>query len=232
MNKLVISCMDRRLNDFIEQHYSDCFVIRNAGANVYPITKEIKDLIKDKDIREIVLLAHTDCGAMKKVFGVIKDRKPVDLDLEDNLISHYRDLNFTNISELEKDNLKLQINKLKDEFPETKIEGRLLQIEDIKVPEEEGIHELIIANPSKPGYSGLLNELSLNHFSVYVLQSDINNVMPDLKLAVKDLGVKFIHLISIEKENPRDRKVDQEKLNLIFNKEGIKISTYSYPLKT
>ncbi|ASI13597.1 carbonic anhydrase [Candidatus Mancarchaeum acidiphilum] len=231
MNKLVISCMDRRLNDLIEEQYSDCFIIRNAGANVYPVAKEIKDLIKNKDIREIILLAHTDCGAMNKVFGIIKRGKSADPDLEESLISQYRKLDFDSIDELEKDNLNLQVDKLKSEFPETKIDGRLIRIEDIKVPKDDKIHELILANPSKPGYSGLLDQLSLNHFSAYILQSDTNNIMPDLKLAVADLGVKFIHLISIEKENPRDRKVDQQRLNLIFGKDGVKISIYSYPLK-
>ncbi|MEL9969752.1 MAG: carbonic anhydrase, partial [Metallosphaera sp.] len=72
--RIVISCMDRRLNEFLEKNYNDgeTVFIRNAGANINSL-KETKALIKKAD--EIIILPHTDCGAMGVVERALNGEK-------------------------------------------------------------------------------------------------------------------------------------------------------------
>lgn len=60
--RIVISCMDRRLNGYLDQlNDGDIIFIRNAGANVNSLRETLKYI---RDAEEILVLQHTDCGAM------------------------------------------------------------------------------------------------------------------------------------------------------------------------
>ena len=116
----------------IEKDYPESIIIRNAGANVNPVIGEIKDIMQDKDIRKIVVAAHTDCEAMKKVYNVINKSDSAIEDLEQNLISLFRGMKFKDINELEKLNLEMQVDKLKNEFPDLEIIGKMINTSEIK----------------------------------------------------------------------------------------------------
>lgn len=230
MNTLVISCMDRRLNTLIEKDYPESIIIRNAGANVNPVIGEIKDIMQDKDIRKIVVAAHTDCEAMKKVYNVINKSDSAIEDLEQNLISLFRGMKFKDINELEKLNLEMQVDKLKNEFPDLEIIGKMINTSEIKGDKEFKNHGLIIMNPSKPDYAGLLKDLKANPFEMYIIQSDFEEAIADIQLAANDLKTNPIHIVTIDKENPRESKKNSERLKMLLHKNDI--SSYIYKNKS
>ncbi len=222
--------MDRRLNMLIEKDYPESIIIRNAGANVNPVIGEIKDIMQDKDIRKIVVATHTDCGAMKKVYNVINKSDSATEDLEQNLISLFRGMKFKDINELEKLNLKMQVDKLKNEFPDLEIVGKMIDTSEIKGDKEFKNHGLIIMNPSKPDYVGLLKDLKANPFEMYIIQSDFEEALADIQLAANDLKTNPIHVVTIDKENPREAKKNSERLKMLLHKNDI--SSYIYKTKS
>lgn len=232
MANLIISCMDYRLNEFIESEYKDDIVIRNAGANVKPIMHKIKRVVEDKNIKEISVIAHTDCGAMGKVFEVIKNEAKCDEDLKESLVNQFENLNFKTKSDLESINLDVQVSNLKEAFPNLNISRKIVDLDELGVSKYKGEHKLIVANPSKPDYKGLIESLYPDINGAYIIQSDFDGSIPDIKLAVSDLGVKSINVITIDKENPRFAKANSEKLKLLFrnndlNQKDITNSFYS-----
>ncbi len=214
MEELGIFCMDRRFNKYIEEKYPDMFVIRNAGANINPIIAEIRKAVRDNGIKEIKVFTHNDCGAMKKVMSVLKDGKQAEEELASSLVSQFNGMSFSSAEELENENTKLQLNALKREFPELKVSAELLDTKSIVNNDKKLEHVLIIASPGKPNYSEVFENEGLDPLQCYVIQSQIDASMPDIRLAVKDLDAKNVIIVTGNKDNPRDSKLHEELLRI------------------
>ncbi len=227
MERLVISCMDRRLNLFIEEQYPDAVVLRNAGANVYALESKIKDIVREKDIREIIVLAHTDCGAMGKVYSVLKQNAHAEEDLAEELISHYSGLEFSTREELESENYRMQVDELKAAFPSLRISGELIDMKNINVPAEDKGHRLLVMEPSKPNYSKIVSSLGLSLFQCYIVQGNTEIAMPDIKLAASELHANPVYFVTQDGENPRTTKQEADKAKLSLSQyKGIEINRH------
>lgn len=226
MEELVICCMDRRLNDFLENNYSNSLVLRNAGANVAPLIPMIKQAVRDKGIDTITLMTHDDCGAMGKTFEVIKKGAEAPEELNDELINQFRSLNFETRSQLEEKNTELQLERLKKEFPNIKIQAKPIKMSEIKVPGDTNEHKLLVISPGKPEYNRIFSSLNLPHSQCYVVQASISNAMPDIELAANDLHAKEVFFVVSEKDNPRDVKRDADVASLKLSKLGAEVKRY------
>ncbi len=124
IDTIVIGCMDRRLNGFIDENYANdhTYVLRNAGANVHTLEESIRQIVENEPIKRIVLLPHTshsvdgiregDCGAMKFTWAAIKDGMKVSGAVEEGLIEQFRGREFGSIHELERVNGNAQVTAL------------------------------------------------------------------------------------------------------------------------
>ncbi|WP_188681516.1 carbonic anhydrase [Thermogymnomonas acidicola] len=75
---LIISCMDRRLNRYLQGMASGQTVfVRNAGANVATLKDTLGSL---EGVESVTIITHTDCGAMGVVEQVLRGNdRPDDL---------------------------------------------------------------------------------------------------------------------------------------------------------
>lgn len=223
-NSLVLRCMDRRFNNMVESEYGDAIVLGNAGANVYPLQDRIRDIVREEGIEKIIALPHTDCGAMGKVYSVLKGGSSADDDLMEELVSHYPPSKFSTRQELEKMNYEIQLARLKELFPDMKASGRLFDTGSIDAPKEELEHKLVVMKPGKPDYSRVFASLRLNPFQCYVVQAETEIAMADIKLAVKELGAKTVYFVTMDGDNPRDTKQEADRAALALSGvEGVEI---------
>ncbi|MCL4372126.1 hypothetical protein M1373_02280 [Candidatus Marsarchaeota archaeon] len=222
-NELVICCMDRRLNNFLENEYGSAIVIRNAGANAAPIMQMAKRIVEDNDIGAITLITHDDCGAMGKVYSVLKNGGSATEDLKEALINQFNGVNFSTREELEEKNTELQLNALKKEFKDIKVVAKPVKMSNIKVPEDTKEHKLLVFSPGKPDYSRAFKSLGFEPWQCYVVQGSVGNTLPDMELAVTDLHAKDVSFIVGNKDNPRDVKRDLDMASLRLSGIGAEV---------
>ncbi len=171
--RLVISCMDRRLNYYIRENYSDSIVIRNAGANILSLSKTLE---KYKNIvDEVIVLPHTDCGAMKVVYSSIKEGKKITSIVEDKLVNQFMDKTFNTLSELERLNLKVQTENARKIFVNKSIKSEIIDVNKIKIPASNQPYSVYVTTPSTP--------LDLSS-SIYVVSAESNDIWDSLDIAI------------------------------------------------
>ncbi|BDC17268.1 carbonic anhydrase [Acidianus sp. HS-5] len=171
--------MDYRLSEEVMKSVKEegDLIIRNAGANVY----ELKDTLKELKLDEVVFLPHTDCAAMKLVNSTIKDGKEVDEEIEEKLVSQFRNINFSSLQELEKSNAEIGEKILKEIFPNAKITTELIDVNKIRIPQKKTKYYLL-----KPQ-----TRYNDNIIGSYVIQSfKKEDVTADIKIA-ESLGLKL-----------------------------------------
>lgn len=178
--RLIISCMDYRLSEEVMKRIKEdgkTLIIRNAGANLY----SIKDVISGLNVDEVVFLPHTDCAAMKLVYSTIKEGKEVDKEVEEKLVSQFRNFTFSSLQELEKLNAVTGEKTLKEILPSAKITTELIDVNKIRIPQKKTRYYLL-----KP--CTLYNEEIIGSYVIQAFSKD--NVSADIKIA-ESLGLKL-----------------------------------------
>ncbi len=212
MSKVLISCMDRRLNNYIESKYSDFFVFRNAGANVYGIEQQLKEFVNDHNVDKLVIAPHTDCGAMKVVKSSLEGKQR-DSDIDNLLTNHF--LSFKD-SNLEEKNKEIMFNRLNELFNYLDIEVDFIDINKIETKEDKNEHILLVTSPYKPIYKEIFNELNLEPFGTYIIQARTDLVLTDIKIGIERLGIKNIIFLALKDENERNLKYFESMLRIRY----------------
>jgi carbonic anhydrase len=100
---VVVSCMDRRLNRYLDElNDGDTIFVRNAGANIGSLRDTLRHLIKAD---EIIVLPHTDCGAMGVVQRALSGERFSEI--LNPLIGSFSNLRVNGRNELERENLEV-----------------------------------------------------------------------------------------------------------------------------
>lgn len=209
---LVISCMDRRLNAFLDRLNDGKHIfLRNAGAAVPMIEQSIRYIFDNANIGEALLIAHTDCGAMGYVYSAIKEGKN---GLHPDLVKQFSNENFSTRQELEKLNEQIQKKELERIFQgKVKIGSQLIALNEPSDNGEE--HALVITKASDEKYESVAKELGLKPENCYFLQANsVAEVMPDIAVATERLGIKDIRLVALESSQYRQVQQDYEALRL------------------
>ncbi|ACP47329.1 carbonic anhydrase [Sulfolobus islandicus Y.N.15.51] len=178
--KLVVSCMDRRLNSYLKKKYPDAIVIRNAGANVNSLLitfEKYKDRVDD-----VILLPHTDCGAMKVVYSSLKEGKKITSLVEEKLVSQFSSKKFSSLSELERLNMEIQKENLKRIFGD-KVRTELIDVNKIEIPPSNEPYMAYVSKPSQ------LAELSSN---IYHISAEDKEIWDSLDIAVYAMKINKI----------------------------------------
>ncbi|MEM3947353.1 MAG: carbonic anhydrase [Metallosphaera sp.] len=188
--RIVISCMDRRLNEFLEKNYNDgeTVFIRNAGANINSL-KETKALIKKAD--EIIILPHTDCGAMGVVERALNGEKlPNGLD---TLISPFLGKGKLTRAQLEQLNPVVQETTLKS-LTNAKITSKLIRTEELNAPPSKD-NVAVMTLPSTRRYSEFVPKEMM--YKTFIIQSQGNDGEIDALIAKEFLNVSEIKRITL-----------------------------------
>lgn len=203
ISRIVVSCMDRRLSSFLDLTYNDgkTVFVRNAGANITTALNTIKQLSIEFPVKEIVLVPHTDCGAMGLVAAAIAG-KAVSPQVEECLVAQFRNRQFSDRDELEK-NVNGRIQKAAiGPFAKSigaKVEVALVDLLGLDIPKDSGRHLLSITKPSPTKYRDFISRYSdaPGIFDSYFIQANgIKDVLPDIEIAASALHIHDIRLVS------------------------------------
>ncbi len=207
-NRLVISCMDRRLSEYLDSTYNDgrTLFLRNAGANVNTLKGSIAKILTSAKIEKVVIAPHTDCGAMGFVDKVLSGAATPSAQLDDNLISQFKGDKYEGRDDLER-NVNPEIQRINFEALEADMEIEmaidLIDISKLQIPARGGEHVLTITRPSSIPYRELLKRYTgVGMFDSYFIQSDsASDVSPDIELAITGLHISDVRFVRLMGED-------------------------------
>jgi len=224
--KLIISCMDRRLNAYLDAfNDGNTLFLRNGGANVRGLKSSIESIINENNISEIKVITHTDCGAMKVVDKVLKDEIKLSNNVVDNLVEQFRGRDFGNSAELEKINKEVQENEILAIASKHGIDAHaeLLNISEIEDNENSKEHEFYLMKPGKAKYASIIEKEGM--FSTYIIQSlSLDEQYTDIEIATSALGIKKCVVVANGSSEYRQAQVDMNRLKMSPLAKGLKLS--------
>ncbi|MGC8710454.1 MAG: carbonic anhydrase [Candidatus Micrarchaeia archaeon] len=224
--RLIISCMDRRLNEYLDSlNDGNTIFLRNGGANVKALKYSIGSIINDNNISEIKVITHTDCGAMKVVAKALNDEIKLSQDLVDNLVEQFRGVKFNNSAELENSNKEIQEREILTIASKhgIKASAELLDISKIEDNGSKREHEFYLMKPEKIKYAEVIGKDKM--FSTYVIQSmSLDEQYSDIEIATKVLGIAKGVIAANGSSEYRQAQIDMNRLKMSPFAEGIELS--------
>ena len=208
IDTLAIACMDYRLNDTINGALRSGKVValRNAGGDAESLTRNIEDVLDaTPSIDKIIFYLHDNgCGGMKVAWGVNNVHDPALAAYG----SRFRMLGPTvkdsnSLKELEeKKNPGFQVRMLKERFAngfngrKISVEAELVHVADKNHAE----HCLLVTKDMVTSYERLrvdYRDFDPEHAYIIQYSNDIKEVLPDISIAVKVLGLSNIKTIAV-----------------------------------
>lgn len=209
---IIVTCMDRRITGALSEDISkrpelkEIFgnhpiLVRNAGGSIEGAKGTIKKLLDTGKFATLGVVVHTDCGAMGVVYSVCKGERECEQNEINALeIAEFKKFNFNAVSELCRLNEELQKSKAENIFGANKkitVKAALLDVDRLNVPKGDGTKYLVITKPGSPSkYSKIFKGAEERWFSYVIQADDIEEMMPSIHIAVKDIGVQGIRLIA------------------------------------
>lgn len=229
IERVLITCMDTRLSEEAEKNYNDGKTIfaRNAGGLPGGLKNTVKRILEENSgIKEVLIMPHTDCGAMGAVFRCLMQGEKFDQEILDGLVKYFEnkpiltreDLESTeNVNECMREMVKIKngVSKYKKKSIKISVELIELQTPHYIVGEEKNV--LVIMPASTVKYSETFGKFLDIHHS-YCIQGEIADVIKDIKLATahNGLNLKEIYI-------PRLKKSDDAKVENIINELKIRL---------
>jgi len=213
--KLVLSCMDRRLNRYLDSlNDGDTIFLRNAGANLYAVKNTVDALLNNENITEIKVITHTDCGAMKSVAAALSGELKLNL-AKEVLVDKFKGERFATLEELERTNTEMQKKAVEEIAKRRGIKGsaELLDLSKLDIPKEDNEHKFVLLEPSNKKYSEIIDNKEM--FNTYVIQSaSLEEKLPDLEIAIKVLGIRRGEIIALKESEYRIIQAEASRLRL------------------
>ncbi|EET89988.1 MAG: hypothetical protein LVQ97_04185 [Candidatus Micrarchaeales archaeon] len=209
MAKVLISCMDRRLNLELDSRAKDMakdgsevIVLRNAGANVGGLEESMRAIEEFAGIDQIVIATHDDCGAMKFVAGCLDGRYTYDRDLGSKLVEPFEKHAGEN---LDIANQKVQRSRAVDLSKALGLDARIevspISVSSIEIQEStKGAHHALLVGNGiyKAGFEKAIRKAGLETFETYVIDAPVlSETVPDIKIARDVLGISDIRVVSL-----------------------------------
>ncbi len=204
MERIVVSCMDRRLSGYLDSKYNDgkTLFMRNAGANVSDLERSIREaLMEYPEIESLHVAAHTDCGAMGVVYDALTNPahyNGYDYDIKKVLLDRFAGMAIARKDMLERINKNIQELAVSYMLPgELRVTSELIDLSALSIPESNGKHVLVISEPSNARYADMAKTVNAQIQSIYFIQGyEIKDIMPDIKIAVNVLHLNDVRLLS------------------------------------
>lgn len=232
--------MDRRLNRYLDENYNDgnTLFLRNAGANAHCMLQSISDAVSSGSIDSIVVLGHTDCGAMKVVFDAIVNRNSSYCnDIKSKIVGLFEDYAYLKLAgerlklidqekrqkaelgarrRLERRNVELQtsfIRELAKSYPHVKVEGALVDLKRINALnlKGDGRHAVILCRECGSRFDQMCSMAHTDPSETYVLESrSLAETITDLQLAVEVLNISDVRLVATNPSSTEELAIDLE----------------------
>jgi hypothetical protein len=225
--------------------------LRNPGPNMFApeMRAAITDALDKNEITEIVLMPHTQCGAMGAVDDALRLNRAADPLIYASLIRPFKDkgIAFKDRDDLEStanpSAQKAELERLIRNRRAVRKAGRDERAGDIRVvvklwdphrimpsvPEDYGNHKhtTLVANPSETRYGQMFKSVSelhgkhVNMWGTYVIQpADVAAI----KLAVIGLGIRDVILYAASGEDAKEMKRLEEELETKRFMNGVMLS--------
>lgn len=219
INRIVITCMDRRLSEEAEKNYNDGKTIfaRNAGGLPSGLKNTIKKILNENEnIHEIVMMPHTDCGAMGAVFKSLIQGEKFDQEIFDGLVKTFENKPIMSRDELEKVvnvnecmkgivDIKNSVDGYKNK--QVKMSVELVELHSPHYIAGEPQNVLVVMPASTLKYSETFGKyLDINHS--YCIQGEIGDVVKDIMLATAHNGLNLKEIYIPRLKNGDNAKVD------------------------
>ncbi|MDE1825032.1 MAG: hypothetical protein KGH61_02610 [Candidatus Micrarchaeota archaeon] len=195
VRRIVIACMDFRLNAYLNENYNDgkTLFFRNAGGHVKGLEAGLSKMLKSGNISSIVVIVHDGsekrhvkgCAAMGAIKEDIEGRRECNREFETEVVSFFKDRKFGSISEIEEYNRKVQEEALGNlvkslNIPQVEIEAKLVHTCDVYSDDGKQREKVMVeGEPSSERYKD----------GVYYIQS--GNRLGDVELA-QTLGIRSL----------------------------------------
>ena len=224
--------MDRRLNTYLDEKYNDgnTLFLRNAGANAHCLLQSISNAVSSGAVDKIIVLGHTDCGAMKVVFdSIVNCNSSYCTEINDKIIHLFEDyeylknaskqLNALDSSDkaiaeekarrvLEKKNVEIQTNFLMDltkSYPHVIVESGMIDLSKISMPVGNHANSVIFSRECNSKFNDLCNIAHTDPFGTYVIEAEnLKETLTDLQLAVEVMNIHDIRLVA---PNPESKEM-------------------------
>ena len=220
---VILTCMDCRLNSkFRNEKKEDTLLVRNAGGNLRGVEQTLRHLFENNNIGEFHIATHTDCGAMKYLDGVL-NKNSGEESLNTALVDQFRNSGAKTLTDLEKRNEKLQKANAESLFSRnvTNITSELIDISTLAHASHQGEHVLVVTRASDESYETIAKRLGEAESDCYIIQADtIEEVIPDIAIAVKKIGIESVTLMALKKEDYRQMLTDTKRVKLTAKKLG------------
>ena len=212
VKKVKVRCMDFRENDQLDREADsdpNSIVVRTAGGNSDNIVPTLKRIVeearKNGERVEFDVKLHTDCGAGKYSYSVMKEGAHVEQIISDRLISRYREWTVDKKEDMWSDkNAAHHTLMLKRLFAED-IAKEVVKVHDVgvdhvesfNVPVEKREVRLIISKTkSGVSYEEINAKLGFGAYAYYLHADSIKEILPDILLAHTELNIVDIRFLS------------------------------------
>ena len=212
--------MDGRLNAHCDKALNDgnTVFVSNAGASVLGVKGTITQAIQHFGVNEIILLTHSDCGNNKEIaLEIGRNEMRLGKVFYDTHVKPFEKRAFEDNSDLDEMNPHVQLEAAKRLFPGVRrISSELIDLKKISIPAGGGDHSLIIANPSKRKFSAMARAVGKDVSDCYVALGYGSEILPDMLLATKVMGIRHLHFLEQAGDDKRDLKLRMEKAKNIL----------------
>jgi carbonic anhydrase len=215
MEKLVIACMDRRLNRYLDTlNDNDTIFLRNAGGNVASLARSIDSILSCNSITRIHVVVHTDCGAMKVVAGARNGSLTVSERVLDGLVGYFNQVKFENLAELERKNEMLQRDAIAAlASASVVLTSELLDISKVAQYEGSGEKVLAVTRASEASYESIAEVSGSDVGEMYTVQAEsTEELLHDIEIATGVLDIHRVKMVALDNSEYKPLLMDTEAL--------------------
>ena len=203
MDTLVLTCMDPRLNEYLDNEYlsedgmrkyGKVEIWRNASGRLPPVEE-----LRGSGARTIILAPHTDCQAKKYMYEMLKQEIAHD-EIVEQAEELVHDHGFSSREEF--DNLVNEEEKvfLRDRLSVSgmTVELHVVDISKIKIAQHHGEKMLVISSGTDMQSSKIAFKAGIELPCCYIIQGPyLKDLNPDINLAL-GLGIKKVNIVTEE----------------------------------
>ncbi|HUB92637.1 MAG TPA: hypothetical protein VL945_01630 [Candidatus Saccharimonadales bacterium] len=204
MDTIVLTCMDPRLNEYLDKKYlsedgkktyGKVEIWRNASGRLPPIEE-----ITNSGAREIILAPHTDCAAKRHMYEMLK--QDVARDEEDKIVEQVEGLiegqSFATREEFDALVNKEEETFLKEKLSKTAIKVKMdvVDLSKLKLHQHTQEKMLVISNETDTMSEKIAIQAGIEMASCYIIQGPyLKDMNPDINLALS-LGIKRVNILT------------------------------------
>lgn len=203
--------MDARLNKHFDQNQDGKAIVwRTAGANFANVRLEIEHMLRTRDITDLTIFTHTDCGAAKVIAAVVGGSTSVEDPVYRGLVKPFLNNQFSEkptvreVISVMTDMQKILIGK--------SVTGKRLWHKNCDIVDTSSTsvahngRSLVVGLPTSRRFGWIAWQTGLNPAQTYFLNAlEPERLVSDLMVAANPVGVqKIIIFKDTERQYARD----------------------------